>query len=177
MVGITLCGLLGAFAATAQTAAPAKACESPLHRAFDFWIGEWEVTGGPKLDQIVGRNRIERAADGCALYEHWVNANDKDGRSLNAVDPKTREWTQFWIGSDGVILRLAGGLDGADMLLQGSLPTSAGGSQLQRIRWTPRADGSVVQRWETSDDAGASWQISFVGVYRRLESRNDARMN
>ena len=28
---------------------PPPACETPEHRQFDFWLGEWEVTGGPKL--------------------------------------------------------------------------------------------------------------------------------
>ena len=28
-------------------------------------------------------------------------------------------------------------------------------------------DGSVHQHWQTSDDAGATWQTSFLGIYRR----------
>jgi hypothetical protein len=34
----------------------------------------------------------------------------------------------------------------------------------KRAMMSPRDDGSVIQRWETSDDAGASWR---VGVYRK----------
>jgi hypothetical protein len=40
-------------------------------------------------------------------------------------------------------------------------------TQRQRVRWTPNKDGSVEQKWETSDDGGASWQVSFLGIYRR----------
>jgi hypothetical protein len=54
------------------------------------------------------------------------------------------------------------------MLLQGTLPGPTGGTQRQRIRWTPQADGSVVQQWETSDDDGANWGVVFRGVYRRV---------
>ena len=39
--------------------------------------------------------------------------------------------------------------------------------QWQRIRWTPQDDGSVQQHWQTSDDAGETWQTSFLGIYRR----------
>ena len=53
------------------------------------------------------------------------------------------------------------------MVMQGSLPMPAGKTQLQRITWTPLPDGRVSQRWETSDDAGKSWQVSFLGFYRR----------
>lgn len=158
--------------ASAQGLPPPPACEAPEHRQFDFWLGEWEVTGGPKLDTIVGRNAIVRVASGCALREHWINSGGRDGHSLNVYDRDTKRWTQFWIGSDGVVLRLEGGLrdDGA-MAMEGVLPDGQGGLQRQRIVWTPRDDGSVEQRWDTSDDDGAHWQLSFLGIYRRL--RND----
>lgn len=164
-------GLGPAGAQTPPTAAqppPPPACDAPLHRQFDFWIGDWDVFGGPGGTSIVGRNTITPVASGCALREHWVNAGGRDGHSLNAYDRDAKAWTQFWIGSDGVILRLHGGLraDGA-MAMEGVLPDGKGGMQRQRIVWTPLPDGRVEQRWDTSDDDGASWQTSFVGLYRR----------
>jgi hypothetical protein len=56
------------------------------------------------------------------------------------------------------------------MEMTGELPRDGGGTQLQRIRWTPQADGSVIQQWDTSDDDGRSWTTSFRGVYRRKRS-------
>ncbi len=149
-------------------AAPPPSCQDPVHRQFDFWIGEWDVFAGPEGTAIVGRNTITAVASGCALREHWVNAAGRDGHSLNGYDRETKAWTQFWIGSDGVILRLQGGLraDGA-MSMEGVLPDGKGGQQRQRIVWTPLPDGRVEQRWDTSDDDGASWQTSFLGLYRR----------
>lgn len=155
-------------AAQAPASPPPPACEAPEYRQFDFWLGAWEVTGGPKMDQIVGHSRITAVSTGCALQEDWSNTAGRDGHSLNVYDAATKQWTQFWIGSDGVLLRLAGGLrtDGA-MAMEGTLPKAGGGTQRQRITWTPNADGSVEQRWDTSDNAGASWQVAFVGIYRR----------
>ena len=153
---------------TTAQATPPPACDAPEHRQFDFWIGDWEVVGGPGGDAIAGRNTIKPVSSGCALREHWVNTGGRDGHSLNAYDRGAEAWTQFWIGSDGVILRLHGGLraDGA-MAMEGALPDGKGGMQRQRIVWTPLADGRVEQRWDTSDDDGASWQTSFLGLYRR----------
>jgi hypothetical protein len=156
----------GAAAATAQAPGPPAGCTASEHRQFDFWLGEWEVTGGPQLDRIVGRNRIVAAANGCALHEHWVSASGGHGMSLNVYEPARGQWTQFWIGADGAVLRLSGGLRGDAMVMEGELPGANGRVQRQRISWTPHPDGSVVQRWETSDDDGASWQASFVGIYR-----------
>lgn len=168
----TLAGLLlwaGLAPASAQTSSqPPPTCAAPEHRQFDFWIGDWDVYGGPTGDALVGRNTITPVASGCALREHWINARGVDGHSLNAYDREAKAWTQFWIGSDGVILRLQGGLraDGA-MAMEGTLPDGKGGLQRQRIVWTPLADGRVEQRWDTSDDDGARWQTSFIGLYRR----------
>jgi hypothetical protein len=157
----------------AQTPAPPSACPGAEHRQFDFWIGEWTVTR-PDTGEVIGRNSITPAADGCALYEHWVNARGKDGRSLNAYDRQLKAWVQFWIGADGVVLRLQGGRQGGAMVLAGELPTADGGVQRQRITWTPAADGSLTQHWETSDDGGQTWATSFMGVYRRTPAAKPA---
>lgn len=148
---------------------PPPACEAPEHRQFDFWIGEWEVLGGTDGTQVLGHNTIAREAGGCALHEHWRGTRGFAGMSLNAFDPQDRKWHQFWVGGDGAILRLAGGLQGEAMVMRGELPAAGGGVQQQRITWTPRADGRVEQRWETSDDGGQTWNVSFLGVYARVE--------
>jgi hypothetical protein len=149
-------------------AAPAPACTDPAHRGFDFWLGTWVVDGGPDGTQRVGESTITAIAGGCGIAEHWRNAAGTDGRSLNAWDANARRWRQFWVGGDGTVLQLEGDREGDTMLLQGTLPGPAGGTQRQRIRWTPQADGSVVQQWDTSDDDGATWSVAFRGVYRRV---------
>lgn len=162
-------GLAGLASMGAVAAPPPAAlrCEGAEHRQFDFWLGEWDVYGGPQGDRLVGSNRIERSQNGCWLVEHWHGASGNDGTSTNAWDAQHRVWRQFWVGGDGVVLRLAGGREGAAMVMRGELPGAKGGVHLQRIIWTPTPDGEVIQHWETSDDAGATWQTSFRGRYRR----------
>jgi hypothetical protein len=146
------------------------ACDAPEYRQFDFWLGEWEVVGGagaPAEGQLQGYNRIERVSAGCALAEHWRGAKGLEGHSLNTWDATARRWRQFWVGGDGTVLQLEGGLREGVMELHGELPTASGGVQQQRIRWTPHPDGSVSQQWDTSDDSGKTWNVSFLGLYRR----------
>ena len=46
-------------AAFAQTPQRPPTCDAPEHRAFDFWIGEWDayVTG---TENLAGRSSIRR---------------------------------------------------------------------------------------------------------------------
>lgn len=158
--------------ATAMTAtAPTSpGCTDAAHREFDFWVGTWAVHGGPDGKQLQGHNRIERSANGCWLGEHWQDAGGGRGTSLNGWDAQYGVWRQFWVGARGNVLRLAGGLRDGSMVMEGELPGRDGGVQRQRITWTPRPDGSVSQAWDTSDDAGKTWQTGFLGIYRRVDT-------
>jgi hypothetical protein len=156
--------------AVATVATPPPACAAAEHRQFDFWLGEWDVVGvpdAPNAGQLLGRNRIESISSGCALSEHWRGASGFEGHSLNGYDAAHRVWRQFWIGSDGVVLQLAGGWRDGRMVLDGELPGANGARQRQRISWIPQTDGGVIQRWETSDDDGTTWAVAFLGLYRR----------
>lgn len=167
-LAILLLGSTGMSNATTPPAsAPLMQCTDAEHRQFDFWIGEWQVHGGPDGAKYVGDSRIERSANGCWLVEHWRGSGGNHGTSVNAWDAAHGVWRQFWVGGDGVVLRLEGGLQDGAMVMTGELPAAKGGTQQQRIRWTPQADGSLVQQWETSDDDGATWATSFRGHYRR----------
>lgn len=159
-------------AASAQEAAsapPPANCSSAEYREFDFWLGEWTVMGGEKGDQLQGSNRIERSKDGCRVIEHWKSASGNDGMSLNAWDAQYKVWRQFWVGGDGVVLCLEGGMQDGTMVMQGELPNASGGIQKQKISWTAQKNGSVIQRWDVSDDGGKTWSISFLGVYTKTK--------
>jgi len=158
--------LCAAESLPSQKPQPAPCTASP-YRAFDFWIGDWQVYGGS--DKLLGTNRIEPVLGGCAIEEHWRNdAGTVEGRSFSLYDGPRKEWVQYWVDNSGGTLVLAGQyVDGA-MDLSGERPhPTTGKPQRQRVRWTPASDGSVRQLWETSDDEGASWQVVFDGVYRR----------
>ena len=63
---VSLTSVLGLLVMNAALAAP---CADLQHRAFDFWIGEWQVrTPDGKL---AGVNRIEREYGGCVLHERY----------------------------------------------------------------------------------------------------------
>ena len=154
-------------AASAQTTPPVPPPPPPVNHDFDFWLGEWSVTtpdGKP-----AGTSRIESMAGGRGLLEHWTGdpaAGGGNGKSLNAFNVAKGQWQQFWIGSGGGVLELAGGLVDGKMVLSGT-HVVRGKPLLERITWMPNADGTVRQFWDQSKDGGATWIAVFDGLYRR----------
>lgn len=51
------------LAAVAPAFAAEPPCATPAHRAFDFWIGTWDVARPDGT--LAGRNRIEAVLGGC----------------------------------------------------------------------------------------------------------------
>ncbi len=147
--------------------APTPACQAPEFRQFDFWLGNWKVFGA-KGNQV-GTSEISRVSEGCAVREQWRAADGNGGTSLNYYDSGDREWHQDWVGGDGTILHLHGGLQGEAMILVNRIPTSKG-SYSNRITYTPLAGGKVKQEWAFSLDDGATWQVSFLGTYEKQSS-------
>lgn len=148
--------------------APPSTCNRPEHRQFDFWLGEWEVTGAK--GNKAGTNRIQAINGGCALREEWTGATGFTGTSLNAFDATSGRWHQTWVGSDGMLLMLDGGLRDGAMELTGTTRGLDGTVTRHRIRWMPLggAPATVRQLWETSADEGKTWTVAFDGRYRRV---------
>ena len=149
------------LAATAAAGQQPKPCTDPAHRQFDFWIGDWTVTDSTGA-KVLGRIVVTATQGGCVIHESWTGGGDGTGESFNIFDAKRRVWHQTWVSSGGALLLIEGGLEGDAMRLGNALP----GQPAQRITYTPRPDGTLTQRWETSPD-GETWQTVFLGVYTR----------
>src|SRR5688572_24799132 len=156
--------LIACLVAAASQAAPPAPCSSAEHRQFDFWIGDWQVH---KPDgTFAGLNRITREYGGCVVHEHYATGKGYSGESLNVYDAARNVWHQHWVDDCGLLLTLEGSWDGKSMVLEGLAPAPNGAMAKQRITWTPNADGSVRQLWETADAKGA-WKVAFDGRYTR----------
>ncbi len=164
---------LAAPDARAQTsppaAPPAPVCATPAHRAFDFWIGEWDayVSG---TENLAGRSTIASADAGCVITEQWTSVRSPySGRSLNLHDATTGQWLQFWTDSQGEITRFVGGPTATGMQFLAVDEVAPGRTQKQTLRmtFTRNPDGSVRQFGETSTDGGGTWTPSYDFQYRR----------
>jgi hypothetical protein len=156
--------------ATAQTPTPpAPACAAPAHRAFDFWIGEWDAYVSA-TENLAGRSTIASTDAGCVITEQWTSARSPySGRSLNLHDATTGQWLQFWTDSQGEITRFVGGptATGMQFLAVDEVAPSRAQKQTLRMTFTRNPDGSVRQFGETSTDGGRTWSSAYDFHYRR----------
>lgn len=139
-------------------------CNTPAHRAFDFWAGQWQVKTAD--GKIAGKNNIQIEYGGCVLHERYTTERGYAGESLNIYDSARKVWHQTWVDSGGLLLVLEGGLRDGKMVLEGKTVGADGKVTQHRISWTPNRDGSVRQFWESTDDKGA-WTVAFDGMYVR----------
>ena len=150
----------------AHAQVPSKPCADAESHQFDFWIGDWDVFN-PKGD-LVGTNLIAPIYGGCVLHETWKAVKVVHGQSFNRYDAERGVWHQTWVDNGGSLLLLEGGMKGAEMVLSdATTPGRKPGAQVNEVRWSKNADGSVRQVWTTSKDGGKTWATAFDGKYVR----------
>lgn len=164
---IALPGGASGQGAASSGARISQACSAAEFRQFDYWLGAWMVTD--TAGRQVGTNHVVRVSDGCAILEQWRDASGNAGTSLNFYDRATQSWEQTWMGAQGGILHLRGGLEDGVMTLSGKRTTPQG-EVADRIRWIPMEGGRVRQLWSVSRDGGKTWQAAFNGMYTPSKS-------
>ena len=158
---------LQSAAAQLPAAPPPPACASEAHRAFDFWVGRWDVYR-TDTDALVAHSLIERMYDGCAIRESWMPHGRAGGGSLSSYDPAARRWRQVWVDSANGYATFEGGVESGAMVLTGHWRgfNGPGTEALARMTYARREGGAVSQRVESSSDGGRTWTLSADFVYR-----------
>ncbi len=166
LVPSPLTAVVQAQSPTPSAATPPPACASDNHSAFDFWIGTWDVTAAGQ-DQPSAVNRISREHGGCVIHEDYSTKGGYTGMSMSFYDAARKKWHQTWMGADGGALFIEGGLNerGEMVLSNRNTPYFKEGMKINRVTWTPMADGSVRQHWQASMDGGNTWSVVFDGLY------------
>lgn len=164
---ITVAAMLVSALCAPLLAAEPKPCVTPGFRAFDFWVGEWDVhlPNGKRA----GSNLITASQQGCLLTENWTSAGGGTGTSLNFYNAVTNRWRQLWV-SPGAIIDITGDIQANSMMLTGTI-TYESDQRVAAFRgtWTPLDDGRVRQFFEEQDKDG-NWQAWFEGFYQRATS-------
>ncbi|THD36036.1 MAG: hypothetical protein E7773_08840 [Sphingomonas sp.] len=152
-------------AAAPPSAPPKVDCTDADHRAFDFWVGYWDVYAGTTK---VAHSRIEKIV-GCAISETFDQdvgpggkPVDYHGRSISSYVPADKGWRQFYTDNGGAAAMLTGGITGGAMVL-----LSRNGPVTNRMTVKPNPDGSVTQRGEFSTDEGKTWKPGYEFTYRK----------
>ncbi|MEL7445038.1 MAG: hypothetical protein AAGK02_04410 [Pseudomonadota bacterium] len=153
---------------------PILSCASPMHAAFDFWVGEWDVFHAGSEEKVAD-STIERTHGGCAVIENWKPLNGRGGTSLNHFDANTGEWHQKWMGTGPHAVEFTGGPTVSGMVITGYWRdyVGQGRSAWVRMTYSRNEDGSVRQFGEASVDYGVTWNASFDLLYRPKATDTD----
>ena len=141
-------------------------CSTDPYKAFDFWLGYWEVHD--KSGKLQGTNRIEKSADGCFIHENWTAGNNSTGYSINYYNPVTEKWSQKWV-SAGSVIEYSGKIEKAgELVLEGMIYYQQSKQKAKfRGTWTLLEDGRVRQFFEQHDKESDEWKVWFEGFYSK----------
>lgn len=156
---------LGSVQAQTPPAQPLP-CAAKEYRAFDFWVGEWDVFGA--AGQRVAASKIELMFGGCAIRETWMPLSGAGGGSFSGYDRDHKQWRQAWVDGFGGRVDFDGGVVDGKMVLTGLWRHANGPGRHAptRMIYSANADGSVRQHGEQSNDQGLTWSTSFDFTYR-----------
>ena len=150
---------------------PPPACETPEHKQFDFWVGEWDVHRSD-TNQLVAKSLIEKLYGGCALRENWMPLNGIGaGGSLNSYRPEEKNWRQVYTGYFNGWADYAGGLQGEAMVITGTQTMPNGTRTPVRITYKRGEGGTVLQIGEQSSDGGKTWKLNYHFTYKPAGER------
>ncbi len=135
------------------------------HKAFDFWIGEWNVS---QNGQFAGANSIQPILGHCVLFEQWEGSSGTLGKSFNYYDPGRDHWRQIWVSDSGTFIEFTGEARDGGIFYTAETRNPADGSiTLHKFEFTQIDNGAVRQYWETSSDGGETWTAIWDGRYER----------
>ncbi|MDX1379954.1 MAG: hypothetical protein R3233_02480 [Xanthomonadales bacterium] len=163
---LLFCFALAPASLAANDSSPSR-CDDRASRQFDFWLGNWEVTGPDGLP--LGRTRVALRHDGCVVAEDWTGTDGASGSALSRYDSANGHWHQTWVDSHGTLLLLRGGMEGSSMIMRGFVRGQGGHPDtLHHVTWTANDDGTVDQLWQVSTDHGYNWTMLMNGSSRRV---------
>jgi ketosteroid isomerase-like protein len=157
--------MLLALLLSAQTL-QVTSCTSPAHRAFDFWIGDWDVLDAGSM-QRSAHVIVESILDGCVLHERYEDAKGLRGESFTSYDPSRGDWQQTWVTNRGQLLIIRGNQRGRDFVFSGAVATAVG-EDLVRATWAPAGD-AVRETADTSSDGGRTWRRWFDLIFQKRD--------
>jgi hypothetical protein len=143
----------------------------PRYRAFDFWLGEWDVRPNSGwAGALSGTNSITLEYNDCVIVEHWQGAGGGSGSSFNIFDASRNKWFQTWVDSSGGLHEYSGNFDAeGNLLYTGELAAPGGGTARvpTRLTFFKLPNGQVRQLSESSTDQGKTWTVNYDLLYTR----------
>ena len=140
--------------------------------AFDFWIGDWNLTWTDQNDQIVkGSNTIEQVLNEKVIQENFTSLEEDlskrfIGKSWTVYNPVKNEWKQTWVDNSGSYLDFTGFINENLKGFQRSFINPKGKKIYQRMIFHDIKEDSFTWDWQNSSD-GENWNLQWRINYTR----------
>jgi tetratricopeptide (TPR) repeat protein len=142
-------------------------CEhDPRYRAFDFWVGDWEVRPTGQPDAKPQHSSIQRILGGCVIFENYTyEGGVYEGKGFNIFDANSGKWHQTYVDSQGTSHEWDGEVRDGIMYYVGANLNTDGGRSWDKITYFKLDNGHVRHLSQRSKDGGKTWDTYFDGDY------------
>lgn len=122
-----------------------------------------------RITHAVATDSISKQDEGCTLVEKWREASGGgEGLSVITYQPAQQIWRRDALVQSSVVLAFEGRLLSGSIVMTAKQYSASGLTELHRISFTPKSDGTVEEVWQTSMDAGKLWQTRFDEIFTRI---------
>jgi hypothetical protein len=139
--------------------------------AFDFWVGNWEVSWlNPDSSYTYGTNVIEKTLDEKVIQEHFNDPSSGfKGTSISVFSIQDNKWHQSWADNAGGQFDFFGIVDGDKRIFQTEAKDRKGVLIIQRMRFHSINADNFIWDWESSIDEGETWKLVWQIFYERKQ--------
>ncbi|MEQ8360556.1 MAG: hypothetical protein RH860_13790 [Cytophagales bacterium] len=147
-------------------------CSFAQSDAFDFWIGDWELTWQGTNNEIQkGENKIESILNKKVIQENFTSLEGDEssrfkGKSWTVYNPNTDKWKQTWVDNSGAYLDFEGFFEDDLKGFKRSFTDKNGTVRYQRMIFYEIKEASFVWDWQSSPDA-KNWTLVWRINYQR----------
>jgi hypothetical protein len=158
---------------TPQPSQPPNPCTLAEQKQFDFWVGTWDASwpGAKEGEVDHGSNQITRVLDNCVVQENFNGGDSMHlrGMSVSLFDPRSNQWKQTWVDNEGGYLDFVGEFKDGRMVLSREVIRPDGTHLRQRMVCKNITPTDFDWSWESSTDAGKTWQVQWPIHYQRRQ--------
>lgn len=140
-----------------------------LDNAFDFWVGDWEVSWmSPDSTLVKGTNKVVKILDGKVIQENFVDpSRNFKGTSISVFEPQSKNWHQAWADNSGGYFEFIGEIDGEDRIFKSEGKDARGTTY--RMIFTDIEKDSFIWRWQGIKEGLEDWKTVWEINYKRVK--------
>ncbi|TWH99468.1 hypothetical protein IP90_03083 [Luteimonas cucumeris] len=182
VVALPVASVLAGTARTPAPATPAAARRQDGRGDFDFYIGRWQVrnerlkqrwVGSDDWDVFDATDECRPILGGLGTIDEYVTDHYGErliGNTLRLFDPKTRQWSAYWVSNRSGVLEppvIGRFKDGIGTFV--GKDVDAGVPILVRYLWTEITPTSAKWDQAYSRDDGKSWETNWIMRMTRID--------